>query len=250
MFIMFFFFQNEIGVTGFATLDVKQVIKHVILRRCSVTKVPSAVGLAEERWLCPLNWGHHVYCLCEITSVIWSSKVSAVQGVLMSMGKWLGLSELSIILWVSAVEGCRVQLYFLSPSFSSLISPILPFLSLPSPALPSPHPSSLTWLPFLLCFTLPLVMMEWMKVHTNGNVQHGANADIDGDYFFFKGGQSVGIIKILQPMSPLRNYYECLIVNRGERATIGIGVCMPLLGVHHCTTYFRVLHIRPMWALS
>ena len=44
-----FFFQNEIGVTGFATLDVKQVIKHVILRRCSVTKVPSAVGLAEER---------------------------------------------------------------------------------------------------------------------------------------------------------------------------------------------------------
>ena len=43
------FFQNETGVTGFATLNVKQVIKHNILRRCSVTKVPSAVGLAEER---------------------------------------------------------------------------------------------------------------------------------------------------------------------------------------------------------
>ena len=67
-----------------------------------------------------------------------------------------------------------------------------------------------------------------MKVHTNGRVQRGANADIDGDYFFFREGFEVGIIKILEPMNPTLNYYEYLIVSRGERATIGIGVRMPL----------------------
>ena len=177
--------------------------------------------------------------------------MSAVQGVLMSMGKWLGLSELSIYCGCPLLRDVGfncISFHPLSPHSFHLFSLCFLFLHLHS--LHLTLPPSLTYLPFLLCFTLPLVMMEWMKVNTNGHVKHGANADIDGDYFFFKGGQSVGIIKFLEPMSPLHNYYECLIVNRGERATIGIGVCMPLLGVHHCTTYFRVLHIRPMWALS
>ena len=68
---------------------------------------------------------------------------------------------------------------------------------------------------------------EWMKVHTNGRVQHEASTGIDGDYFYFKEG-STGIIKILEPMNPQLNYYEYLIVNRGQEASIGIGVCMPL----------------------
>lgn len=68
-----------------------------------------------------------------------------------------------------------------------------------------------------------------MKVHTYGRVQHEASTEIDGDYFYFKEG-STGVIKILEPMNPLLNYYEYLIVNRGQKASMGIGVCMPLRG--------------------
>ena len=67
------------------------------------------------------------------------------------------------------------------------------------------------------------VMEEGVKLHTKGRVSHGASTDIDGDYFFFKGG-STGIIKILEPMNPLLNYYEYQIINRGQEASIGIGV--------------------------
>jgi len=43
--------------------------------------------------------------------------VSAIQGFLMSMEKRSGLSELSVISWVSAVEGCPlsgVPLYYVA----------------------------------------------------------------------------------------------------------------------------------------
>ena len=88
----------------------------------------------------------------------------------------------------------------------------------PLPSLPLFPPS----------FSLPLVTMEeGIKVHTKGRVQHGASTDVDGDYFFFKGG-STGVIKILEPMNPLLNYYEYIIVNKGREASIGIGVRQPL----------------------
>lgn len=70
-------------------------------------------------------------------------------------------------------------------------------------------------------------MEEGVKLHTKGRVAHGASADIDGDYFFFKGG-STGIVKILEPMNPLLNYYEYQIINKGQEASIGIGVRMLL----------------------
>ena len=72
-----------------------------------------------------------------------------------------------------------------------------------------------------------MVTNEWMKVHTNGRVQHEASTNIDGDYFYFKEG-STGVIKILEPMNSQLNYYEYLIVNKGQEASIGIGVCIPL----------------------
>ena len=82
-----------------------------------------------------------------------------------------------------------------------------------------------------------------MKVHTNGRVEHGTNAGIDGDYFFFKEGWDVGVIKFLEPMNPQLNYYEYLIVSRGQEAAIGIGVCMLLRGTpSHC---LRASHIHP-----
>ena len=68
-----------------------------------------------------------------------------------------------------------------------------------------------------------------MKLHTYGRVQHGASTDIDGDYFYFKEG-STGVIKILEPMNPLLNYYEYLIVSRGQEVFVGIGVRMPIRG--------------------
>ena len=91
---------------------------------------------------------------------------------------------------------------------------------------------------------------EGIKVHTKGRVQHGASTDIDGDYFFFKGG-STGVIKILEPMNPLLNYYEYVIVNKGQEASIGIGVREPLGGntssVHaiHTCTYSTLTHHTP-----
>ena len=87
---------------------------------------------------------------------------------------------------------------------------------------------------------------EWVKVHTNGHVQHGASTDIDGDYFFFKKG-STGVIKILEAMNPQLNYYEYLIVNRGETAAIGIGVCRPLRGTP--LYYLSCSYFQHLWAL-
>ena len=108
-------------------------------------------------------------------------------------------------------------------SFTHLF-PALISLSLP-PSLSSSSQTFTSLLSFTL-FLLPLVVAEArVKVHTKGRVQHGGNVDIDGDYFFFNAGSAVGLIKILEPMNPLLNYYEYLIVSRGQEAFIAIGVC-------------------------
>ena len=89
---------------------------------------------------------------------------------------------------------------------------------------------------------------KWIKVHTNGRVQHGANAGIDGDHFFFQEGSEVGVIKILEPMNSQLNYYRFLIVSRGQEAAIGIGVRMSIKGTP--MHYLRTSHIEALWALS
>ena len=86
---------------------------------------------------------------------------------------------------------------------------------------------------------------DWMKVHTNGRVRHGTSVAIDGDYFF-KEETGVGVIKFLEPMIPTLNYYEYLIVNRGQIAAIGIGVRLPLTPLH----YLRASYIQHLWVLS
>ena len=86
-----------------------------------------------------------------------------------------------------------------------------------------------------------------VKVHTKGRVKHGGSVGIDGDYFFFKEG-STGVIKILEPMNPLLNYYEFQIVNRGREAFIAIGVRMSLTAAP--LYYLRASHTQPLWALS
>ena len=125
---------------------------------------------------------------------------------------------------------------FLHPISFHPVSPHSPSLLLRSIhthlCLTLPPPLSLT---FLLTFTISLLLLvvtkEWTKVHRNGHVQHEASTDIDGDYFYFKEG-STGVIKILKCMNPVLNYYEYLIVNKGQKGSVGIGVHMPL----NCTT--------------
>ena len=52
----------------------------------------------------------------------------------------------------------------------------------------------------------------------------GRECEVEGDIFMHKGGVSVGVVKILEPMSPMLNYFEYEIINRGAQCAIGIGV--------------------------
>ena len=52
----------------------------------------------------------------------------------------------------------------------------------------------------------------------------GSNSQVRGDMFMYAGKREVGVVKILEPMSPLLNYFEYEIVDRGEKCAIGIGV--------------------------
>ena len=64
-----------------------------------------------------------------------------------------------------------------------------------------------------------------MRLHTNGRYVCGRNAEVDGDHFRFVGsGRSVGVVKILEPVSPMLNYFEIQIVDKGRDTAIGIGV--------------------------
>lgn len=64
------------------------------------------------------------------------------------------------------------------------------------------------------------------KLHTKGRHRCGRNAAVEGDLFKFTSdrGSSVGVVKILEPMNPMLNYYEYEIVCRGQECAIGVGV--------------------------
>ncbi len=78
---------------------------------------------------------------------------------------------------------------------------------------------------YRVCFLPQKTAMEdRVKLHTNGRVLCAANTAVNGDIFRFKGGSNVGLVKFLEPMSHLLNYFEYLITDGGESAYIGIGV--------------------------
>ena len=53
----------------------------------------------------------------------------------------------------------------------------------------------------------------------------GRTAEVDGDVFQYKGARSsVGVVKILEPVSPMLNYFEYVIVDKGRKCALGIGV--------------------------
>ena len=64
-----------------------------------------------------------------------------------------------------------------------------------------------------------------VKLHTKGRHCCGKNAAIEGDFFLFKGDSaSVGVVKIVEPMNPMLNYFEYQIVSAGQKCAIGIGL--------------------------
>ena len=68
-------------------------------------------------------------------------------------------------------------------------------------------------------------MEPGVKLHARGRYCCGSKASVEGDIFKFRGdGGSVGVVKILEPMSPILNYFEYLICLRGDKCAIGIGV--------------------------
>ena len=63
---------------------------------------------------------------------------------------------------------------------------------------------------------------QGIKLHTQGRLSCGKNAAVDGDIFKFK--VSTGLVKILLPMTPHLNYFECEIVSQGTQCAVGVGV--------------------------
>ena len=64
---------------------------------------------------------------------------------------------------------------------------------------------------------------EGMKMNTSGRIRNAPNAEVSGDLFSFKGG-STSCVMILEPLSPIYNYYEYVILNEGLESSIGIGM--------------------------
>ena len=64
-----------------------------------------------------------------------------------------------------------------------------------------------------------------VKLHTHGRHVCGRTAEVEGDVFKYKGARSsVGVIKILEPVSPMLNYFEYVILDKGRKCALGIGV--------------------------
>lgn len=65
---------------------------------------------------------------------------------------------------------------------------------------------------------------DGIKLHTKGRLQPGSYAKAEDDVISFTGGGSVALVKLVEPVSPMLNYFEYEILERGEECAIGIGV--------------------------
>ena len=68
-----------------------------------------------------------------------------------------------------------------------------------------------------------------IKLHIGGHYNCGINGAVDEDIFMYTGGPKhrrtlPGVIKILEPMKPSLNYFECEIISGSETPEIGIGL--------------------------
>ncbi len=63
------------------------------------------------------------------------------------------------------------------------------------------------------------------KLHTKRSYNCGRNAEVDGNFFMFRGdGGRVGVVRFCEPMTPMLNYFEFEIVCKGLKCALGIGV--------------------------
>lgn len=68
-------------------------------------------------------------------------------------------------------------------------------------------------------------MDQGIKMHTKGRHMCGRNAGVEGDIFLYKADRgNVGVVKILEPVSPMYNYFEMEIISRGQKCALGLGV--------------------------
>lgn len=64
-----------------------------------------------------------------------------------------------------------------------------------------------------------------VKLHTYDRYICGKSAEVEGNVFKFLGAsRSVGVVKILEPVSPMLNYFEIQIVDKGRDTAIGLGL--------------------------
>ena len=64
-----------------------------------------------------------------------------------------------------------------------------------------------------------------VKLHSKGRTTTGPNAKVEGNVFTYcGGGGSTGLVKIMEPLNPLLNYYEIEILENGDESAIGVGV--------------------------
>ena len=54
------------------------------------------------------------------------------------------------------------------------------------------------------------MVAEGVKLHRKGRVMKAQSIQFEDDVFSFQGGRSTGIVKFLEPFSPLLNYFEVL----------------------------------------
>ena len=64
---------------------------------------------------------------------------------------------------------------------------------------------------------------EGFKMHTFGRIGHSPIAEVNGEVFTSRGG-STGCVMIMEPLSPIFNYFEYLILNKGMESSVGIGI--------------------------
>lgn len=60
-------------------------------------------------------------------------------------------------------------------------------------------------------------------LHVKGKLVPGINASVDNDIINYRSG-SVALVKFLEPISPMLNYFEYKILDKGTECAIGIGL--------------------------
>ncbi|XP_065900727.1 SPRY domain-containing protein 3-like [Dysidea avara] len=67
-------------------------------------------------------------------------------------------------------------------------------------------------------------MAAKIKLNRPSKLQFSGNVEVNGDVWRYSRDGPVGVVKIMDPMSPLNNYYEIKILSKGRRSAIGIGM--------------------------